>query len=161
MGKLRDFLEDVRDFALIVAAAPSALKVGGSFVQGISTTIAQPKVAQVVYKGGQLIKVAGMSLGRILKAGTTAVARTATPVVTTVAKSIPGSKLVAPFVKYIPTAAVAATSVILANKARNIAQEITSIKSNAIAKLSSDRSKFNILDPSSWLGLVRDAFTFK
>jgi hypothetical protein len=161
MGKIRDFLEDVRDFATLVAAAPTALKVSGTFTQGVSKTIANPTAAKVLYKSGEILRNTGTGLGKILKAGTTAVIRKTTPVVTTVAKSLPGSRYIAPIVKYIPSTAVAITGAVLANKAKNIATEISKIKRDPIAKLASDKSKFNVLDPNSWVNLVREAFTFK
>lgn len=161
MGKISDFIEDVRDFALIVAAAPTALKTAGAFTQGIASTIANPKAAQVVYKGGTLLRVGGQALGKVLKAGTTAVVRASTPVVKSVAKSLPFSKVIAPYIKYVPVAAIATASTILGAKAVKTAKQISNIKSSPIAKLQSDRTKFDILNPASWLNLVKEAVAFK
>jgi hypothetical protein len=165
MGQIRDTLEDIRDFAIIIASAPTTLKTSGAFVQGISKTIANPKVAQVIYKGGTLLRSGGAAFGKVLKAGTTAVARASAPIIkstaTTVAKSLPGSKLILPIAKYIPTAAVAAASAVLGAKAKKQFDLIKEVKSNPIAKLNVNRDKFNIMDPISWTNLLKEAFSFK
>jgi len=164
--KLRSFFEDVRDVALFIAGAPTGLKVGGSFLKGVGASIAHPKVASVVTKGGNLLLKAGTGLGNLLKAGSSAVFKQAIkPAATTVATSLPGSKFLAPFAKYIPS--VAATYGIVAGlnainqNVKAMSQAKDPVKRGLMSSSQSSRLKFDALNPSEYWRVLKNMLMFK
>lgn len=159
--KLKNFFEDVRDAAIFIAGAPSALKLAGAFTKGVSSTIASSKVAKVVYQGGNLLTKSGNILGKYLSAGLKATAKTAKPIVTGVAKSIPGSKIIAPFTKFVPSAlALYGIGSGLYNIAKQ-SKAISQSKGSALQRLGSTRTSFDATKPQDYLKAVWDMLRFK
>lgn len=159
--KLKSFFEDVRDVALIVAGAPSALRLAGAFTKGVASTIESNTVANIVYKGGNLLSKVGETLGKYITAGVKATVKTATPVVTGVAKSVPGSKLIAPYVKFVPSAlalyGIGSGLYNIVNQSKAISQ----FKGSAIQRLSSKRPTFDATNPQDYLKAIWDMLMLK
>lgn len=171
MGKISDFIEDVRDTIGIVLAAPAVLRTTGAVTKGIGSTISNTNVSTAVKTVGRIIGTAGVKLGQLYKGiatkfilpGAKAAAKTlpGSKVVTSVIAKAKGPSAIGAILRSAPVVATAAASLLGAIKATKLATELKSIMSNPLAKLQSDAAKFDVKNPASWWNLAKDTLTLK
>jgi len=158
MSKVRRFIDLVKDIGEVVVAAPIVATTGGAGLKIIGKSIAEPRVAQYVYKAGDILTKGGVKLAKLYAKATAAGAKSLATTLTPVAKSLPGSKYVPYLLKY---GAIPATVYANVAMGRQLVKEFGKVKKltgSPMSKLDSTRPQLNF---QSVLKTFKDALLFK
>jgi len=163
--KIENIVDTGKTIIGLILGGPAAIRTAGYFTQGVGSSIANKTVSSAVLKAGKIISATGATLQKYVSAGLKAIAKQSAPVIKGAAKSLPLSKYIAPYVKFVPYAATAYLGAAGTIKAVKTLGEIKSLKSGILdpgfSKASDRLASFNPLDLQSWIKLGKEIVTFK
>jgi len=165
MSRVRKFVDFLKEAGEVVAGAPVALATSGGILKVIGNSIANKAISGKIMKAGELLMKGGVKLAKIYGKGVAIglkalgkSAKAATPVVKTVAKTLPGSRYVPGIIKLgttaVPLYLTAAAGIKLAKEA----QRVNTLTGSAINRLGSERPRISF---QHVLNFIKDMLLFK